>query len=253
MYSGKQELLDNSQWLRTYNKDTARLLHSATIFKESHERCAIESAPKIKRVLDFGAGIGTITRLIRELDPSSDYFCVELDESLHSLLPGWATVSTQLLDSWTGSMDLIVTSNVIEHIEDDAGILRQLYKTLTDNGMISIYVPACPALWTRMDDNVGHFRRYTMKSLTMLLEDSGFTIENIRYVDSVGGFATFLYRAKERLASSRSYKGPSPRTLRIYDRYLWRLSKVSDLLLHRFFGKNLLVIASKMLPEERPD
>jgi SAM-dependent methyltransferase len=142
-------------------------------------------------------------------------------------------------------MDLVVTSNVIEHINDDVEIMRQLHGVLSDYGVISVYVPAIPFLWTRMDDNVGHYRRYTITSLRKILESSGFSVKEIRYVDSVGGIATLFFRLKELMSRSNSYKPPSEGLLRFYDRYIWPASRIMDLIMNQYFGKNILAIASK--------
>ena len=67
-------------------------------------------------------------------------------------------------------MDFVFSSNVMEHLEDDVEVLRQLHDKLRSGGHLALSVPAFPALWTSLDDRVGHFRRYTVTSIQQALK-----------------------------------------------------------------------------------
>lgn len=66
--------------------------------------------------------------------------------------------------------------DVLEHINKDAAFLQSLHPLLTPRGKLFLTVPAYPFLWSAEDVYAGHFRRYTIKSITTLLELSGFEI-----------------------------------------------------------------------------
>ena len=67
-------------------------------------------------------------------------------------------------------VDLIYTSNVLEHIDDDLAALKQLRATLSPGGRIAIYVPAMQVLYSDMDRSLGHYRRYGRQELLAKLK-----------------------------------------------------------------------------------
>ena len=89
-------------------------------------------------------------------------------------------------------MDLIFSSNVLEHIKDDYQILKDIKKKLRKDGTLFLYVPAKMILWSKLDESVGHYRRYEISKLRALCRKSGFKIVKIHYADFVGFFVTLL-------------------------------------------------------------
>jgi SAM-dependent methyltransferase len=194
-------------------------------------------APRTGRVLDFGAGGGQFALPMAQL--GFEITALEPDDRLRNRIAaaGVNTVATaaELAD---GSLAYVYSVNVLEHIEDDIGALRQLRAKLTPGGTLLIYVPAFPLLYSSMDARVGHVRRYTRKTLTSALHAAGFVIERLGYVDSLGFFAALLFRA----AGNRGGE-LNPRALRLYDRAIFPVSRFLDRVTRRWFGKNLLLIA----------
>jgi SAM-dependent methyltransferase len=76
--------------------------------------------------------------------------------------------------------------DVVEHIEDDLGFLRSVARTMQAGGRLYLTVPAFRSLWSAEDDDAGHFRRYTLASLSSVAERAGFQVEYLTY------FFTFL-------------------------------------------------------------
>ena len=72
--------------------------------------------------------------------------------------------------------DVIFLFDVIEHLEDPAYFLESVKYHLKPDGLLVVNVPAEQWLFSRYDEVVGHFRRYTMKTLNNLLEHCGFTL-----------------------------------------------------------------------------
>jgi SAM-dependent methyltransferase len=64
--------------------------------------------------------------------------------------------------------------DVVEHIADDVGFLRETRRALRPGGLLFISVPAYPLLWSHEDAAAGHHRRYTGASMSRLLEEAGF-------------------------------------------------------------------------------
>lgn len=71
--------------------------------------------------------------------------------------------------------DLVYLSEVLEHIEDDKGLLGYLHNSVVkNNGYLIVTVPAHQRLYSAFDKSVGHHRRYDRKRLRSILIDSGF-------------------------------------------------------------------------------
>ncbi|MFQ5849499.1 MAG: class I SAM-dependent methyltransferase [Candidatus Binatia bacterium] len=64
----------------------------------------------------------------------------------------------------TGSFDLVLALDVIEHVEDDLRALSECRRILKDGGLLIVTVPAFMALWSPWDEALGHKRRYTAGS-----------------------------------------------------------------------------------------
>jgi SAM-dependent methyltransferase len=192
------------------------------------------------RVLDFGCGIGTLSRIFRErtgIAPDG----VEPDAKQRATFAARGFRGFASLAEAPASYDVIFTSNVLEHIEDDEAALRELAQHLADKGRLLVYVPAFTLLWTRMDDNIGHHRRYTRSELAAKLRRAGFSVSHSRYCDSVGFALALLFR----LVGNKSGE-PSSASLRLFDRCLLPISKMLDPLFSRFLGKNVFAVAHKI-------
>jgi SAM-dependent methyltransferase len=192
-----------------------------------------------RTVLDYGAGIGSIATLFRSKTGASP-LALEIDARQRDTLKQRGFQCFSAIDQLPFNIDFIYTSNVLEHIPDDVAVLRNLAAHLSPQGRIAIFVPAFKLIWTTLDDKVGHQRRYTKEMLRKHLEMSGYKIERMRYCDSVGFMLAILFK----LIGNKEGE-PSVRSLIIFDRILWPISRCLDIFTHLFFGKNILAIAKK--------
>jgi SAM-dependent methyltransferase len=223
-YSGLTLLFAGERALRNYNKWIVSQFVSQYI------------AIRASSVLDFGAGIGSlcdIFRIMTGVTPCT----LEIDRRQREILLTRGFHPFAAIDDITGRFDLIYTSNVLEHIEDDVDTLKRLRTKLAPDGRIAVFVPAFNAIWTTLDDKVGHHRRYTKATLRARLEAAGYAVERMRYCDSVGFMLAVLFK----LIGSESGE-PSEFSLRVFDRVLWPISRAVDAV-NPFFGKNVLAVA----------
>jgi SAM-dependent methyltransferase len=188
------------------------------------------------RVLDFGAGSGQFAVPLAEL--GFDVTALEPDDALRGRLRGRVAAVADPDELTDQSFQCIYTMNVLEHIPDDVAALRRLRAKLASPGILLIYVPAFRLLYTSMDAKVGHIRRYTRGSLVAAVRAAGFAVERCAYVDSLGFFATLLFKVTD------NGRGDiNRRALRLYDRAIFPVSRIIDRVTGRWFGKNLLLIA----------
>lgn len=197
------------------------------------------SAPTEGKMLDFGAGTGTFALPMSEA--GFDVTAVEPDELLRRRLQSQGVRTAADIASLPDSrFAFAYTLNVLEHIEADARALQQLYDKLAPGRTLLIYVPAFPLLFTSMDAKVGHIRRYTRRVLVERARNAGFAVEKVTYVDSLGFAATLLFKL---IGNSSGDVNRS--LLRFYDRWLFPLSRLLDIAVGRWLGKNLLLIGRK--------
>lgn len=191
-----------------------------------------------RRVIDFGAGAGTFAGPVAAFAP--ELTPVEPDAALRAVLVqrGFAPAA-HVRDLPDDAFDYAYTLNVLEHIDDDVGALRELRRKLAPGGRLLVYVPAFPALFTSMDRKVGHVRRYTHDTLVTSVRAAGFRIEDVRYADSLGFIATLAFKlvGNDRGELDR-------RAIRLYDKIGFPLSRALDTLVSPLFGKNVVLVAS---------
>jgi SAM-dependent methyltransferase len=135
------------------------------------------------RVLDIGCGPGA---LIFELSTLGyDAHGVDSSASARELgahLEAHAasmTLRDELDESWKGTFDLLLSFEVIEHIEDDVGAMREWREYLKPGGRMILSTPAHPERWNAADEWAGHVRRYERGDLIQSVERAGFDVERI--------------------------------------------------------------------------
>lgn len=190
-------------------------------------------------MIDFGAGIGTFSKRLR----AAGYrvVCIEPDAMQRATLLDQGLEALSDIDSVRDeSASFIFSLNVFEHIEDDALAIKELRRKLKAGGTLLLYVPAFQCLWSSLDDQVRHRRRYTKTTLRRLVERAGFSIETLRYADTLGFIVSLLFRLSHGNATALT-----PASIRFYDRWIFPPSRVLDLLCNRLFGKNVFVLCRK--------
>lgn len=82
---------------------------------------------------------------------------------------------------WSNEFDVIGAFDVLEHIEEDELVLRQMHRACKHGGIIMLTVPQHRWLWSRTDVDAAHKRRYTRRELLHKVRAAGF---HVNYVSS---------------------------------------------------------------------
>lgn len=195
------------------------------------------------RVLDFGAGRGDYAVAL-QASVGVPVDSLEPDVSLHTCYPNGMAVVGSLASLELGSVERVYTLNVLEHIEDEVAVLRELAARCRPGAEVFILVPANPKLWTPMDTLVGHQRRYTPQTLRQAVRRAGLEVEEEGWFDRTGYFATRAYQALCRtgLLKAQGAGAVSKLQIRVFD-VLFRAAEPAMAALRLPFGKNRWVLA----------
>lgn len=71
--------------------------------------------------------------------------------------------------------------DVLEHIENHTGALKEWKRVIKDDGSVIISVPAYQWLWTGHDVSLFHERRYTTGRLKQAAKEAGLKVDKISY------------------------------------------------------------------------
>jgi len=75
------------------------------------------------------------------------------------------------------TFDLVCAFDIVEHVEDDRQVFRELGRVARDEATIIFSVPLHPARWSAFDALVGHVRRYDPDDLLAILEEHSFVLK----------------------------------------------------------------------------
>jgi SAM-dependent methyltransferase len=155
-------------------------------------------------VLEVGCGEGALGAW---LAARATYTGVEPDTAARAIAaarvadrPGARVVAS--LDDTVGiAADLACAFEVLEHVEDDVGLLTTVRSRLRPGGALLLSVPAHPERYGASDELVGHHRRYARAELEDRLAAAGYAVT---WVESYGtGAGHVLDRLQDALASRR--------------------------------------------------
>jgi glycosyltransferase involved in cell wall biosynthesis len=173
-----------------------------------------------RRVLEIGAGAGNLSRFLLDRDAVilTDYEAEYL-HLLHRRFGTYENVQIRHLDlnTFTAAdlaadrVDSVVCLNVLEHVENDRRVLAELFRAIEPGGVVIVLVPAHQALYSELDRNLGHFRRYSEAMIVERFREAGFDIEQSRYFNWVGAigwyiFGRLLRRGHITKAATRGYR-----------------------------------------------
>jgi SAM-dependent methyltransferase len=158
--------------------------------------------PARARILDAGCGSG---RNMIELARHGTVTGVELSDASIDVARArraGEVIGGSVLDMpFDGdSFDLSVCLDVIEHLEDDLGALRELRRVLAPGGSLLVTVPAYQWLWSGHDEVNHHHRRYTRRSLQRVAEQAGWEQVRTTYFNSLLLPVAILLRVLDRFS-----------------------------------------------------
>jgi SAM-dependent methyltransferase len=205
-------------------------------------------------ILEIGSGIGNISQFaIREglsitlsdINPEYQQLLIE-KFSAYSNVKGVRSMDlqhpsfTEHYQHEKEKYDTVFYLNVIEHLEHDAVAVKNSHFLLKKGGNLIILAPAYNWLYCKIDKELGHYRRYTLKRLSSLFPSSRFSILHQQYFNVPGITGWFLFGKLLRKKQIDSGE------MSVFNR-LVPLFKLADTLCFKKIGLSAIVIAQKKM------
>jgi len=137
--------------------------------------------PTLKSFLEIGCGTGFVLSGIASAFPSAslvgaEIYSTGLQYAAHRV-PGAQFMQMDARNiPFESHFDALGAFDVLEHIEEDNGVLAQMYKAIKPGGTLILTVPQHPRLWSKQDEMACHVRRYTAAELKQKVSDAGFDV-----------------------------------------------------------------------------
>jgi SAM-dependent methyltransferase len=190
-----------------YERLYHRLETSHWWFKSRRETLMhqLRDVDRSARVLDIGCSSGILLGELREAGfDAAKLHGIDISEAAirnchEAGLANCSKMDAQSITLEPGSFDLIIASDCLEHLEQEAEALRGWSSLLAPGGQMIIYVPAFQFLWGVHDTANQHFRRYTRGQLVEAVEGSDCRIVRSGYWNSLLFPAVLVVRTLARL------------------------------------------------------
>jgi SAM-dependent methyltransferase len=140
--------------------------------------------PDARSACEIGCGTGFVLAGLREAAPGLRLAASE------AFVEGLAFARSRVPDAellqmdaraipFTEEFDLIGAFDVLEHVPEDAAVLREMRRAVKPGGGILLTVPQHPWLWSAADEAARHVRRYTAAELREKVTAAGFRVERL--------------------------------------------------------------------------
>lgn len=208
-------------------------------------------------LLEVGCGTGGLLQTLSSwadaygLDVSREAmgFCVE--RGLATACQG----SLNALPFRDDTFDGVIGVDVLEHLDDDEGALRELLRVCRPGGSLIATVPAFQFLWSRRDVQLHHRRRYTLPEFRSKVAGAGFLVRKATYVN-LPLFLPLLAMVKTgRLAGGPNLKVDYALVPGALNRVLSAVVRLEARLLERVslpIGTSIACVAAKQANREQP-
>lgn len=179
-------------------RDQERMKHAVQYFEWQRRL----TEPQLgRRVLEIGCGMGNFTARMVDRDCviglDVEQECIDAHRKRFADQPHIESFVMDVLDPSFLDLrrykpDSVVCLNVLEHISDDLKTLQHIHGVLPKGGKAVLMVPAFEALYGPIDKMLGHYRRYSKKSMDDVAKKAGFAASHCRYMNSIGWVGWFM-------------------------------------------------------------
>lgn len=210
--------------------------------------------PSHAAILEVGCSSGTLLLQLQQ-DGYNNLTGIDVSEKAIALgrkrdLKQISVMDGTQLSFPDAAFDLVIASDVLEHIADEAKAMKEWARVLKPGGKMIVFVPAFQHLWSNHDIANHHCRRYTKTQLKAIVLSAGLQVRRASYWNFGLYFPTWLVRKVQNLLTSAT-TGKHDNLLQmptIANSALTEFLKLENTLLEQVnfpFGVSVFVIAHK--------
>lgn len=141
-----------------------------------------------EKILDLGCGTGFTMEMFKNYGR-----VVGIDNAEHALKFSRQREQFRLIKAniekqlpfKQDMFDTVFAFDVLEHLNNDAACLNELYRVCKKGSYVIITVPAYQFMWSKHDESLHHKRRYSKKALRKAVQDAGFTLKKLSYFNTI--------------------------------------------------------------------
>jgi len=203
-------------------------------------------------VLEFGTGRGVMTNYVA--GTKSKIYSADINhDSVYNYdglikkgveLDIFDFIKSDFYEYYSGkNIDTIINFNVLEHIEDDEKLIKDMSDLLIKNGKLLLFVPAFQLLYGNMDKQAGHYKRYRRDELVKLFSKYSLRVISSDYINPIGFFGWYYTNKIKKVDDLNSNEVNS--NIAIFDKYILKYSRMLQPITRRFFGQSLFLVGEK--------
>jgi len=167
-------------------------------------------APGAASMLEIGAGTGFVLDAVHRAHPGmrvvgSELFAEGLVHARRRLPDAELVQMDARAMPYEDEFDVIGAFDVLEHIDDDRGVLREVARALRPGGTLLVTVPQHQWMWSPADDYAHHVRRYARGELRDKLAGAGLELRRLTSFVSILLPAMVASRLLQRGAPAEAY------------------------------------------------
>ncbi|MBU1031369.1 class I SAM-dependent methyltransferase [Patescibacteria group bacterium] len=195
-------------------------------------------------ILEVGCGIGNFTKTLAQygnvwaIDIEKEYIIQTKQSANGKVKAGFGDIEKGKYFFGSQKFDIIISLNVLEHIQNDMTALKNMYDLLKDGGKLILLVPAHNFLYGEIDRSIGHFRRYEKEELIKMLESLKFKINISRMINFIGALGWLI---AGKIFQNKSVKVINIKIFNFFAPFILRFEN----LIKPSFGISILIVAEK--------
>jgi len=158
--------------------------------------------PTTAAILEIGCSGGPLMQRLRQ-QGYADVTGIDVSKPAIELAEARGVPHVSVMDGANltfedARFDLVIASDVLEHIEDEGRALSEWARVLRPGGQLLVFVPAHAYLWSEHDVVNHHFRRYSRAGLLAALRGAGLRPQRSSFWNAALYFPTTALRLARR-------------------------------------------------------
>lgn len=239
---------------QTYEKKHHNLEEDYCWFKARRDIIInlLEKYPKNSKILDIGCSSGILIKSLNKRDFYNIYGIDISEEAIkiceNKKIKNISLMKGEKLDFKNEEFDIIIASDVLEHIKDEKGAIKEWRRVLKEGGVLIIFAPAFNFLWSAHDEQNHHYRRYSKTELKKSLKEAGFFTERLSYWNFSLFLPTFLIRITQKIFKKKQESDQLLSLNPLIDFLIFKILKLENLVLKKInlpIGVSVFSIAKK--------